>query len=422
MKVIVAHPYKQHSFRTAEAFLEEHSLYAYITSVYLKRGNITNLVFSFAGDQNKKRAQTHKSELLDSSVVQYDEVFGLFMTFLRRISLMNRVVPKLDLMFFKHFGRKVAKYAIREKVDAVVMYDKTAMWCFKYLKENHSNIKCIIDMSAITLDGQEKSFRYDSERCTKQWYHEEIDKKCLENGIKELQYSDGYIVASDYTKNDLINHGISKEKIYTIPYGYEQECLNKMHEREKEQRSLRVLYAGRITHEKGVHHLLSALSDIDDREIELTLAGSYTADPDLYEEYKNKKNYNFVGFAPKNQLYKLYSENDVLVVPSLSDGYGLVVLEGMSCGLPVVASSCTGASSIIENRVNGIKYDAYSEVELKDAIVWFLQNKNCLSEMKIAAQKTVSQYTWESYYKRVYQAVKHIVQGGNNDSNDCFKL
>lgn len=185
---------------------------------------------------------------------------------------------------------------------------------------------------------------------------------------------------------------------------------------------MKVLYAGRITHEKGVHHLLSAISDIDDREIELTLAGSYTADPDLYEEYKSKKNYNFVDFVPKNQLYKLYSENDVLVVPSLSDGYGLVVLEGMSCGLPVVVSSCVGASSIVENRVNGIKYDAYSEVELKNAILWLLQNKNCLSEMKKAAQKTVGQYTWENYYKRVDQAVKHIVQGGNNDSNDCFKL
>lgn len=411
MKIVVAHPYKQHSFKTAEALLKTNELSAYITSVYLRPGNLTDMVFHWAGKRDKQRAQTHKSEMLDKVVIQYEELFGLFMTFMRRISMMNRIVPKLDLLFFKHFGRKVAKYAIRENVDAVIMYDTTAMWCFQYLKKKKSTIKCILDMSAITLNGQEKSFKHDSNQCTDQWYKNSINRKVAQNEIEEIGLSDGYLVASDYTKMDLRDKGVAKERIYTIPYGYEQECIKPEIKKKKENAPLRILYVGRITHEKGVHHLLSALSKINEKDFDLTLAGSYTAEPKLYEQYKEKKNYNFAGFMPKSKLYELYQESDILVVPSLSDGYGLVVLEAMSCGVPVVASSCTGASSIIENGVNGIRYNAYSEIELKKAILWFIQNRKCLESMKVAAKTTVKQYTWENYYKKVREAVNCIVQG-----------
>lgn len=410
MKIIVAHPYKQHSFKTAEGLLENGTLYAYITSVYLRNGNLTEYVYKHVGKNNRKRAETHQSAMLNKSVIQFDEIGGLLMTLMRRIPITNRIVPKVDLIFFKHFGIKVAKYAIREKVDAVIMYDTTAMWCFKYLKEYAENIKCILDMSAITLDGQEKSFDHDSNLCTTKWHTKHINKKLIENGLKEIKLADSCVVASEYTMYDLVDHGVSKEKIYVVPYGYEQEKLKNKIDNEPKT-PLKILYVGRITYEKGVHHLLSALQDIDAHYLELTLAGDYTANSKLYEEYKEKCNYKFLGFVTKDHLYDIYQKNDVLIVPSLSDGYGLVVLEGMSCGLPVIASTCTGAASIIKDKVNGIKYDAYSEQDLRNAVMWFVHNINQLPKMKQAAKETIIPYTWENYYEGVVTAVDHIVQG-----------
>ena len=78
-------------------------------------------------------------------------------------------------------------------------------------------------------------------------------------------------------------------------------------------------------------------SDLQDY-IEVDLVGSFSKTDKLYTDYSSLPNVKFSGFVTRDQLAEKYYESDAFVFPTLGEGYGLVVLEAMSCGLPVISS------------------------------------------------------------------------------------
>lgn len=161
-KIVVAHPSKQHSFYTAIALKNTGELYKYITTVYDKPGTATRFVKNCSKGALRKKIATHYCpELDDSEVIQYYELDYIISLFLNRF-------PKLSLVREKHrqyvankFGRKVAKYAIDNNVDVVIMYDSTATQCFKILKERAPSIKRVLDVSIATRPQMKKFFEDD---------------------------------------------------------------------------------------------------------------------------------------------------------------------------------------------------------------------------------------------------------------------
>lgn len=124
MKVIVAHPQQQHSYRLATALERRGELGKYATTVYMRPGSLTSLVAKFLPPFWRKKATgRHCDDLPDSDVVQFNEARGLMTLFCHNIPFANAHYDTIRRSTEDAFADKVAKLAASENADAVIGYD-----------------------------------------------------------------------------------------------------------------------------------------------------------------------------------------------------------------------------------------------------------------------------------------------------------
>jgi starch synthase len=104
--------------------------------------------------------------------------------------------------------------------------------------------------------------------------------------------------------------------------------------------------------------------------------------------------------VPKMELARYYGESSVFVLPSLSDSFGLVVIEAMACGLPVIVSDATGASETVSDGVEGFVVPVRDVEALKQKILLLYEDAGRRAEMGRAARWKAQQMTWEAYGRR----------------------
>jgi glycosyltransferase involved in cell wall biosynthesis len=167
-----------------------------------------------------------------------------------------------------------------------------------------------------------------------------------------------------------------------------------------------ILYVGGISPHKNLTTLLHALdwlrrqSDIPWR---LALVGDYSKDSfhSCYREIEAlgrqlglDNRIRFLGFVPDEHLVQLYNAATLLVLPSVSEGFGLPVVEAMACGLPVAASRGGSLPEVVGPA--GLLFDPHSQEEMAAAILRLLQQPDLRSRLRAAGLKRVQQYSWKS--------------------------
>lgn len=135
---------------------------------------------------------------------------------------------------------------------------------------------------------------------------------------------------------------------------------------------------------------------------------------DLYKPYD--KYVNFYGRVPFELLQDLFSKSSIFIFPSMGEGFGLVVLEALSAGLPVIVSKNCCGTDIIKDGYNGFVIEAGDTKELINKINWFIENKEKLPEMSRNAIKTAELYTWEKYEKEICIAVRKMIEKKGNSN------
>lgn len=415
MKIVVAHPSKQHSFFTATALKKSGDLDKYITTVYDKNGAITSTVKKFLGKQDKKKASTHRCEdLEDSDVIQYFEIDYLISLFLNRFPQIAGLREKHRQYVADKFGKKVAAYAIKNNVDAVIMYDSTATTCFELLKKKAPQIKCVLDVSIASRPFLKKEFEKDmAQTCDyslKRDYPNFWNDAAMKTFYREIELADFFFAPSNIVRESLEFCGAKAEQIFIIPYGVKLEAFPKR-EKAPAGDTLKLIYVGQVTHRKGIHHLLNVIDQFNSDSVSLKLVGTYSESENFVQKAKNKKNIEFCGFKTHDELLGLYQESDAFIFPTLGEGYGLVVLEAMSAGIPVLSSDHAGGNDPIIDYHNGIVFRAGDESDLYEKIQWCIENKEQLKAMGENANVTVQDFTWDTYYERICKATEQIVNG-----------
>lgn len=413
MKIIVAHEGKQHSFRTAEALLQKGYLYKYITTIYDKPHSLTRMVKHLLRGDAKKKCASHRTDALpDEKVLQFCEWKGLLRLFLSKIPALYKHFPHYYDWLHDSFGRKVAEYAIRNNVDAVIMYDTNANECWKILKEKAPQIKRIQDVSIANRLFMKENFIKDIERTHDENIKVEQVELWDENNCKryleEIRDSEYFLIASNVVKRSMMFCGVREEHMFMAPYGVDFNKFNFV-QKQPLQKPLKLVYVGQVNYRKGIHHLLKVMDSFKEDDVELFLAGGYTETTPFYQQYKDRKNIHFLGFVTRDVLANLYQKCDVFVFPTLGEGYGLVILEALSCGVPCIVSDLAGGDDAIIEGYNGFKFEAGNDKDLRNKIQWFIDNPDNLPEYSLNSRKSVEKQTWQSYYDCVVKAIEATV-------------
>ncbi|MBU2510980.1 glycosyltransferase [bacterium] len=158
-----------------------------------------------------------------------------------------------------------------------------------------------------------------------------------------------------------------------------------------------LLYAGRLSEEKGVLELATIFQRLKETQpgAKLVIAGVGPAEKKLRTALPEAV---FLGWVEKQQMPILYSSSSLLVLPSRFDTFGNVVLEAMSCGLPVAAYRIKGPKDIIENSKNGIL--ANDLTELAEKIATIAGKPMLMNSIRVHALKRAQSFTKEKIMKQ----------------------
>jgi glycosyltransferase involved in cell wall biosynthesis len=230
--------------------------------------------------------------------------------------------------------------------------------------------------------------------------------KNLERELKEYEETEFISVPSIFVERTFLEKGINKEKIIRIPYGVD---LSEFRQSRKKDDVFRIVFAGGMTLQKGVHYLLQAFSELNLPGSELLLIGGMSDEiRPFFKKYEGK--FKWLGRIPQGELADYYSQSSVFVLNSIQDGFGMVIIQAMACGLPVIATENTGGPDVVENGKQGFVIPIRNVEALKEKISYLHENQELCREMgRSAKEKVSSGFTWDDYGDKMIKAYEKIL-------------
>ena len=221
----------------------------------------------------------------------------------------------------------------------------------------------------------------------------------------------------DYIRNSSIKNIYKKypDKFKEIPFGVDSKCFYPgLDKREKSKNILFVGGLDRAHYFKGLNVLIKAFGQLLISDIKLIIVG----DGDLRPTYERQakilgiaSKVNFVGGVNGTQLVKYYQDASVLVLPSINknEAFGLVLLEAMACGIPVIASNLPGVRSVFQDKIHGLLVEPGNVDDLKDKLGIILDDNNKRNRMGIAGRKLVEEkFTWLDVKKKLEKIYENL--------------
>jgi glycosyltransferase involved in cell wall biosynthesis len=202
------------------------------------------------------------------------------------------------------------------------------------------------------------------------------------------------VVASSFCRSTMLACGVPAERIIVNPYGVDIEAFQPQ---PRGSRPLRFLFAGHISAIKGVPLLLRAWAGIAVGTAELWLVGQR---PDGRAPGLDAGGVKWLGKRAAEEMPALMSQCDVLVLPSYFEGFGLVLLEAMASGLPVITSDATAGPDLVTEGREGFVIPAGDVEALQARLSFFMKQGASLPGMAAAARAVAESFTWTAYGRR----------------------
>ncbi|MDR0978801.1 MAG: glycosyltransferase family 4 protein [Lachnospiraceae bacterium] len=237
--------------------------------------------------------------------------------------------------------------------------------------------------------------------------HDEVQRYINDTEWLLTYESSEVVVNSNYMKNELQRlFGLPYEKINVISNGInltnftgvERDYVFRRQYAADNEKI--ILYMGRLVYEKGIQHLISAMPKILSayNDTKLVIAGKGGMVEELKQQVESMGISNkvyFTGYLNSKQVTKMYKCADVSVFPSTYEPFGIVALEAMLAGVPVVVSDIGGLNEIVTHGYDGIKSYAGNANSIADSILSLLYDPQlCTTVTKNAKTKVKNEYNW----------------------------
>lgn len=235
------------------------------------------------------------------------------------------------------------------------------------------------------------------------------------------------ITCSSYMKEEVKEiFQLPEDKICVIPNGINKEVFDikfdglEFRRKYADDDEKIIFYIGRHVYEKGIQLLIEAAPDVISSfsNAKFVIAGTGVMTEELKEKVKFlglEGKVIFTGYMKDMEKIKMYKVSDLAVFPSLYEPFGIVALEAMAAGCPVVVSDVGGLKEIVEHKVNGLKAVSSSKDSLKDNILTLLKDEKLRNSiMENGCSFVSNKYNWDNIAQttaQLYEKIKEEAKG-----------
>jgi starch synthase len=393
-KVILSHSGKQHAYYVAKNLLELGMLDKFCTSSYVRSKfwqdhfTRTNNLF-----WTKRFIAGLYGDKVESNW-RFESRYFILKKLSKNLSHAEKLVYDWDVAYDRYMSGRVGNY------EAGFFWGFQGS-CFDTLQAAKNAGKttiCELSTAHVTVA---KKILQEECRLHPEWaagisnlnFPPDFEKR-LE---QEPHLADHVFAASEFTRQTLLEAGVGEKKIIKLPLGADVSKIKFTAKKDNIQsRPLKLLYAGMVTQRKGIKYLLDAVKDFQHKDVELHIIGNIFGAREEFEKYSSC--YIYHGPVSQSELFEKYTEYDALVLPTVFEGFALVVIEAMAAGLPVIITpNCIGPD-IIEEDKNGYLVPVRDVKSIVEAVKKLRDKTNEeFLTMTVNAREAALRFSWENH-------------------------
>ncbi len=291
------------------------------------------------------------------------------------------------------FGRKACSYFYDQKpgdIRGVIGYTCGGLEVYKVCNQhNFRAIHCQIDPGLSFYDEKDREWEMHPEAEARPVPVPDAFRMRLQH---EWKLADAIVVNSQYSKISLMSAGVPEGKIRVIPLVV-SGFASRVKPRKISSATTKVLWVGNISLIKGFYYFAEAAQKLSERGFQFTAAGNCALTPSYAARIS--RHIQFVGHLTRPELEEYYQSADILVFPTLSDGFGAVQLEAMSRGIPVIATANCG--DVVRNGENGFKIPIRCSDSIIDSLLRIHKDRSLYYSLSHGALLTTEKYTEQSF-------------------------
>lgn len=352
--------------------------------------------------------QLYKHELLDRLYTSYSSIKNPLAKYL--VSRRDKEnIPKSNIVTFLPvaFGLKLIKipwfwnelfdkwvaYKIR-KSDADIFIGWSGMSLHSIKAAKQKGMLIILERGSSHIKYQNELLVEEFSKFNINFF---INPKVIEKEVNEYRETDYISIPSYFVECSFIEKGIEKNKLIKNNYGTSNYF--KTAKSIVSESKFRILYLGKSNIRKGLIYLYEALSSLNIPEADFEVWFIGKINPEMKQVIKDYKklNWRFFGHINHYDLPNYISSCEVAVHPSIEEGLSMVIPQILSCGVPVIATTNTGASDLIKEGENGFIVPIRDSDAIKEKIELLYKNSELLSNMHKNCSTRTLDLSWDAY-------------------------
>jgi glycosyltransferase involved in cell wall biosynthesis len=222
--------------------------------------------------------------------------------------------------------------------------------------------------------------------------------------IKLIKRANVLTTVSHSVVNELKEYGVDPNSIEVIGNGVDETLFTPIKKRSGDRY---ILYTGRLAYRKGLFDLIECSQYIfrECPDVHFVITGKGPILNKLKKAIMKRgyeDRFRFLGYVSRERLIEVYQNATIFLLPSHYEGLPTVLLEAMSCGLPVVATAVSGTLDVISNGENGILIPPKNPKFMANAILTLLDDGQLRRQLGVAARKTIEErYTWKLISEKI---------------------
>ncbi|MBY0359177.1 MAG: glycosyltransferase family 4 protein [Candidatus Obscuribacterales bacterium] len=228
----------------------------------------------------------------------------------------------------------------------------------------------------------------------------------LERKTKELELADTILCISNFVERSIPPELKKNKNCLVVDFGCPDIAPPPLRQANK-QAPLRLLFAGTLTQRKGLADIFAACKLLKRKDIELIVMGAPAADMDFYRKQFPEFIYEPPG--PQARVFEIMRHCDVFVLPSLSEGRGLVQLEAMANRMPLITTANATGDDLIQEGKTGFLVPIRSPESLAEKFNWFADHRDETAAMGNQARDSVLNWSWSRYRQQIVAAAKQVI-------------